>query len=122
MNNPDFYRYLEEIDAHYIDYKGRVNMKEGLRRIKFIEKIFIDSQRNGRPLRFLMDARGYIKESPETHDKLAKMSREKFDKEFNNVTKFMAVLNDASDFEISKFEVWFTDEKEAKYWLSSRKA
>lgn len=117
-----FYRYLEDFDIHFIEYSGRIDLEEGLERIKFLEKLFIKVCNSGKPLKILMDARGYIKENPETHDRLAKISHAKFDTGMSNIIKYTAVLNDEYVFEKSPNEIWFTDKQGAVNWLISQKA
>ena len=90
----EFYQYLEQLDIHFVDYSGRIGLEEGLSRINELEKHFNKYKVAEKPLKVLMDARGYIKASPETHDTLAKISREKFDSESSNISLITAVLND----------------------------
>ena len=118
----DFYRYKTDLDIHYIDYSGRIDLKEGLTRIAFLEKCFQENSSNQKSLKILMDARGYIKACPETHDKLAKISHQKFDTEMGGVRKYTAVLNDQYDFKKSDIEQWFTDEKAAIEWLLNQES
>ena len=64
-----------------------------------------------------MDARDYIKDSPETHDFLAKLSRKTFEKFTENNRLLTAVLNDSYQFTKSKTEIWFTDKQSTIEWL-----
>lgn len=113
----NFLTYSKELDIHILDYSGRISLKEGLRRIAAMVKVFLDYQKNGKILRILMDARGYIKSSPETHDLLAKISHEKFDIALGDVHKYMAVLNDDFSFEKNSNEFWFQNKQQAIDWL-----
>lgn len=115
--NPDYYKYLNEFNIHYIDYSGIIDLNEGLKRIEFLEKYFNTRNKNGVPIKVLMDAREYIKSSPETHDNLAKISREKFHQKFEIV---LAVLNSEYDTILSEKEAWFTSENRAMDWLKMK--
>lgn len=113
----DFYKYLTEYNIHSIDYSSTINMTEGLRRIEELEKYFAEHLKQANSLKVLIDAKGYIKENPETHDTLAKISRTKFAKEFNNTKVFLAVLNDHYICSVSEKEHWFMKREEAINWL-----
>ena len=112
--NLDFCKYLKESNIHYVDYSGVIDLNEGLRRIAALVKYFNEHKKDGMPIKVLMDARDYVKFSPETHDKLAKISREELNGKFEIV---LAVLNSEYETIISEKEAWFTSEKKAMDWL-----
>ena len=115
----DFYQYLEKFDIHRIDYSGRIDLEEGLARIEQLETFFKTHRTEGAPFNVLMDARGYIKASPETHDTLAKISRGKFNNESETIHFMTAVINDQYTCAISQYEHWFLCEEDAIQWLVS---
>ena len=115
--NLDYCNYIQEFDIHYIDYSGVIDLNEGLSRIENLEKYFNTNKRTEKPLKVLMDARYYIKLSTETHDKIAKMSRDIFNKKFEII---LAVLNLGHSTVLSDKEGWFTSEKAAMNWLKNQ--
>jgi hypothetical protein len=118
----DFCKYLNYYNIHVIDYSSSLNMMEGLKHIEESEKYFAEHIKNGNTLKILIETKGHIKENPETHDTLAKISRTKFAKEFNNVNIFVAVLNDHHFFSVSEKEHWFMIREEAINWLLKQSA
>ena len=115
--NLDYCNYIQEFDIHYIDYSGVIDLNEGLSRIEYLEKYFNANKKTEKPLKVLMDARYYIKFSPETHDKLAKIAREIFHEKFVII---LAVLNSEHSIILSDKEGWFTSEKKALNWLKNQ--
>jgi hypothetical protein len=110
-------KFMPKYDVHRIDYSGVIDMDEGLARIENLEKYFNTNKITGKPLKVLMDARDYIKYSPETHDKLAKISRDLFYSKFDII---LAVLNAEHRSIMSQKEGWFTNENDALNWLIER--
>ena len=115
--NLGYCKYIQEFDVHNVDYSGVINLNEGLSRIENLEKYFNVNKRTGESIKVLMDVRKYIKHSPETHDKLAKLSREIFHEKFEI---FLAVLNPEHSTVLSANEAWFTSEKDAHNWLRDK--
>ena len=112
--NMDFYRFIKEKNIHFVDYPGFIDLEEEISRIEFLIKKFIECQNKLNPIKILMDARKYIKASPEIHDQLAKMTRESTGKCFD--TK-LAVLNAEHEMALSKNEKWFVNEANTIEWL-----
>jgi len=118
----DFYKYLNEYDIHVIDYSIPIDIKEGIERIEILGKYFNEHIKNANALKILIDSKGYIKENPETHDALAKISRLKFAEELKSINVFTAVLNDHYTFSVSERERWFINREEAINWLIKQPA
>jgi hypothetical protein len=118
----DLCKYLTEYNIHVIDYSSPVNMTEGLKHIEELEKYFAEHTKDVDTLKILIEAKGHIKENPETHDTLAKISRTKFAKKFSNINVFVAVLNDHHTFSVSEKEHWFMIREEAINWLLKQSA
>jgi hypothetical protein len=118
----NFCKHLNEYDIHVIDYSSPINMMEGLEHLEKLEKYFAEHVKSGNTLKILLETKGHVKANPETHDTLAKISRTKFAKEFNNINIFMAVLNDHHTFSVSEKEHWFTIREEAINWLLKQPA
>jgi hypothetical protein len=110
----NFHQYLRELDIHFINYSNDINLEEGLSFIEKLEKCFNETSNDARPIKVLLDVRGYKKENPETHDALAKIARKKLMSKIN----FLAVLNDQYNYAISENEHWCTNKQEAINWLA----
>jgi hypothetical protein len=115
--NLDYCKYIQASGIHKVDYSGVINLDEGLSRIENLEKYFNINKKPGEAIKVLMDARKYIKHSPETHDKLAKLSRKIFHEKFEI---FLAVLNPEHSNVLSDKEAWFTSVKDAHNWLRDK--
>lgn len=114
-----FCKYLKEYDIHIIDYSGRINLENGIKRINQLEAYFEIYYNSDKPFKILMDTENYIKDSPETHDALAKISREKFgiNSKFKNI--HTAIVNKEYNCSISENEQWFILKDQAINWLNS---
>lgn len=115
----DFCQYIKEYDIHIIDYSGKINLADGIKRINQLVEYFEDHYNSEKPLKVLMDAENYIKDNPETHDSLAKISREKFgiNSKYRNI--YTAILNKDHSCSISEKEHWFIHKDQAINWLNS---
>lgn len=110
----DFYSYDKATDIHYIDYSGKIDMQSGLRRIALLEKLLLSEQNADKREKVLLDARFYIKHSPEVHDELSKLSRNTFGTQ--SAIK-LAVVDANYECLLSDVEAWFTDYEKAVAWL-----
>lgn len=115
---PDFYKYIDVLDIHYLDYQTFITMDIGLRRLEKLDNYLSSLNPTPDPLKIIMDGRDFSYDSEDTHLSMARKGRELLLNKFTNV--FLAIINDYYESEISVNEAWFKSKEKATEWLKAK--
>lgn len=116
--SPYFYRYIEEFDIHYLDYRTYITMEIGLERLEQLEEYFSSLDTSTGIIKVLMDARNFTYDSEDTHLSMSRFGRKLFFTKYENFK--LAILNDSHELHISENEAWFLNEESAIEWLKDK--
>ncbi len=111
------YRYLPDDDVHWIDCGGRVDLETGLSRLRLLESELAARPLQGTRRKLLIDFRGTVWDSEETHRQLSTITRRDFGLNADNPTLRAAIVNQRWSGVLSDNEHWFLTFEEALVWL-----
>ncbi len=111
------YRYLPDLDIHWIDCGGRVDLETGLARLKLLESELAARPLQGDRRKLLIDFRGTVWDSEDTHRQLSTITRRDFGLNAENTALRAAIVNERWSGALSDNEHWFFTEVEALAWL-----
>lgn len=101
--------------VYYLDYRTYITLESGMERFYLLQDKF-EKYPKDKPLKLIMDARGFTYDSEETHLTMSKIGREFFLNRFTNIK--VAIVNDKYESALSEQESWFTNLDDALNWIN----
>lgn len=114
VSDPQWLKIIPE-SIYYLDYRTYITIETGMERFYLLQDKF-ENYPKDKPLKIIMDARGFTYDSEETHLTMSKIGREFFLKRFTNIK--VAIVNDKYESALSEQESWFKTLDDALNWIN----